>query len=161
MQELSKSLKLKIYYEHGWVIPFGNTLTQPPFEIDQKTGKGIYLVGDSAGFVNGMTGEGIYFALRSGKELANILNRDIQDMKDYPLFKAKLKKIEKMRDKFRSDYKMDPIKAYNMAIANVYANPEILQWLFADSDKELNLKHYGEASKIEIYRDIIDRLEEE
>jgi len=34
----------------------------------------IYLAGDAAGLASGLTGEGIYYAVRSGEQIANIIN---------------------------------------------------------------------------------------
>ncbi|MFW6381673.1 MAG: NAD(P)/FAD-dependent oxidoreductase [Bacillota bacterium] len=44
----------------GWTLPYGNFLTRPGC-------RNLLLVGDAAGLVNPITGEGIYYALKSGQ----------------------------------------------------------------------------------------------
>lgn len=56
----------------GHPIPFGNYIEKP---IYKKT----ILVGDAAGFVNSITGEGIYYAHKSAEIAANAILKDYTD----------------------------------------------------------------------------------
>ncbi len=62
------------YRLHGHIIPLGG--------ISRVVGKGrVLLAGDSAGFVDPITGEGIYYAIRSGQIAAEaIINQDLADV---------------------------------------------------------------------------------
>ncbi len=56
----------------GHPIPFGNYIEKP---IYKKT----ILIGDAAGFVNSITGEGIYYAHKSAEIAANAILKDYTD----------------------------------------------------------------------------------
>lgn len=77
--EFNKFLsKLKINYKKseykGAFIPFGNYIKSPI----NKDGN-LILVGDAAGFVDPITGEGIYFAVQSGIKASDIIIKSIQN----------------------------------------------------------------------------------
>jgi geranylgeranyl reductase family protein len=54
----------------GGQIPYGSYLTSPSRD-------NVFLVGDAAGFVDPVTGEGIYYAISSGVIIADVLSNDI------------------------------------------------------------------------------------
>ncbi len=56
------------FYSHVLPAPGASTLRQAPF-----SGPGWAMIGDAAGFVDAITGEGIYYALRSAEHLAEAL----------------------------------------------------------------------------------------
>ncbi|WP_158413918.1 NAD(P)/FAD-dependent oxidoreductase [Halorubrum sp. GN11_10-6_MGM] len=58
-------------------IPFGNYLTEP-------TADRAMLVGDAAGFVDAMSGEGIFYAQRSGELCAHAIDRALGTGKSAP-----------------------------------------------------------------------------
>lgn len=58
---------------------------------------GIVLCGDAASFVNPMTGEGIYFALKSGKEAAELILSK-RNITEYPSFGSYLERVQAMKD---------------------------------------------------------------
>lgn len=98
-------LKLKLNLEN-WISKMGISLENAKFEshplnVDYSGYHfdNIYLVGDSAGLVSPLTGEGIYSALVSGEEIA----KKIIDTSYEP---ARLEKIVKMLDYHRKVLKI-------------------------------------------------------
>src|SRR5262249_54944521 len=62
-----------------------NSIIDPESWRDLKvTGDGWALVGDAAGFVDPITGEGIYYALKSSDLLADSLDREREQMTHLP-----------------------------------------------------------------------------
>lgn len=60
------------YRLHGHLIPMGG--------MDGKVASSrVMLAGDSAGFVDGFSGEGIYYAIRSGQIAANAVSEKLSD----------------------------------------------------------------------------------
>lgn len=75
---------------HGHYIPFGDFKKQP------GNGSNVLLVGDAAGLVEPITGEGIAFAMESGKFAGEAVVTGIHDHKmPYPLYMKAYKKLTK------------------------------------------------------------------
>lgn len=74
LPELGLSLDGAHFYAH--IIPSltPKTLREAPF-----TGEGWAMIGDAAGFVDAITGEGLYYALRSAELLAQALLADVPE----------------------------------------------------------------------------------
>ncbi len=75
MQEFLKRSGFSGRYRlHGHTIPFGDGM--------RKVSEGrVLLAGDSAGFVDAFTGEGIYYALRSGQLAARVIvNESVKEV---------------------------------------------------------------------------------
>lgn len=65
------------YPLRGAMLPFGNIMACPVY------GNNIYFVGDAAGLVEPLTGEGIYYALQSGQYAGeSILDGGVEKYKD-------------------------------------------------------------------------------
>lgn len=67
-----KNLKITDYKIKGYYLPAGG-IKRPVYK-----GK-AYLAGDAAGFVDSFSGEGIYFALKSGRYLAEEIYRGMEE----------------------------------------------------------------------------------
>ena len=82
-------------YDSAHLIPFDYT-PAPHYDAANN----IILCGDAASFVNQMTGEGIWFALTSGKEAAEVIcgNRSIVE---YPSFAHYLERVQAFKDDIR------------------------------------------------------------
>lgn len=52
----------------GWPLPFGNFLKEPIY-------KSTFLIGDAANLVDSLTGEGIYYALKSAQIAAEVIDK--------------------------------------------------------------------------------------
>jgi len=92
-----KERKLTMYDKTGWTIPF-----EPPMDpvsckmlIDSTSA----VCGDAAGFANPATGEGIRYAMQSGKEVAEVL-LGTRDYKTYPTFLEDLVRLRDYRERF-------------------------------------------------------------
>ncbi len=80
------------YKPRGYLIPTGG-------KINQISNKNALLVGDAAGLVDPLTGEGIYYALRSGIIAAEVIN-------DFLAGKAELKTYqEKIENEIGAEFK--------------------------------------------------------
>ncbi len=80
---LKESLSPKIY---GHPIPFGNYLDKPAY-------KNILLVGDAAGLADSISGEGIFYAQRSG-ELATYVIKNINENNSQSVSDSYIEKIQ-------------------------------------------------------------------
>ena len=70
---LEKSLpRATVVGSYGWVIPAPAADGRPPVPV---LAEGVALVGDAAGIVDPITGEGIYYALASSRLLAEAILR--------------------------------------------------------------------------------------
>ncbi|RQD75048.1 MAG: geranylgeranyl reductase family protein [Candidatus Syntrophonatronum acetioxidans] len=67
-----KNLKITDYKTKGYYLPAGG-IKRPVYK-----GK-VFLAGDAAGFVDSFSGEGIYFALKSGRYLAEEIYRGMEE----------------------------------------------------------------------------------
>ena len=65
-----KDVNIKDLKFYGCPIPYGNYLKKPYY-------KNIFLVGDAAGFVDPLMGEGIAYAMQSGAFAASVINKAI------------------------------------------------------------------------------------
>ncbi len=73
----------------GAFIPFGEIVKKPV--KDNK----VFLIGDAAGLVDPVTGEGIYYALKSGELLANSIIRSNQENSAEKIYLKSIKSIQK------------------------------------------------------------------
>jgi geranylgeranyl reductase family protein len=77
-----------IFYGH--VIP---ALERPSFARNRLSGEGWVAVGDAAGLVDPMTGEGIYYAIRSGDLAAqSVLNETLAPAERHRLYSSALRR---------------------------------------------------------------------
>lgn len=83
-------------YDSAHLIPFDYT-PGPHYDKDNN----IILCGDAASFVNQMTGEGIWFALTSGKEAAEVI-AGTRNFADYPSFAHYLERVQALKDDIRN-----------------------------------------------------------
>jgi len=82
-------------YDSAHLIPFDYTPGPHYSKADN-----IILCGDAASFVNQMTGEGIWFALTSGKEAAEVIAGS-RDISTYPSFAHYLERVQAFKDNIR------------------------------------------------------------
>lgn len=137
-------LMFKEMYRSAHMIPMRYNMEQPPISpLD-----GIILCGDAATFVNPMTGEGIYFALKSGVEAAEIiLNKRTPEQ--YPSFAPYLTQIQKMKNE--TD-KIDIASAYQQIFCDPNESGKTVKFLFSHSIPERN--KMSEREKKSIYESI-------
>ncbi|MCI0525865.1 MAG: NAD(P)/FAD-dependent oxidoreductase [Nitrospira sp.] len=92
------------------------------FKAKRCSWGGALLVGDSAGFIDPFTGEGIYHALRSGELAAEIIHEafKINNMTKEFLQKYDHLRIQEFRRKFRICHVLQPI-IYRPWLANLVA----------------------------------------
>lgn len=83
----AKNVKGSLQEVKGSLIPFGCYISDPTFD-------NILLVGDAAGFMNPMTGEGIYYAHRSAELAASSIIEYVRNSSSSPA-KRYRKKIQK------------------------------------------------------------------
>ena len=151
--EFTKEYNLDVFYKHGWIIPYGNM-----FGAHYDVERGVYLCGDAAGFINSVTGEGIYYAMESGYELAQIFNGEL-DIRQYPTFYAKLMKIWDMFNNLESKFKEDANQSIIDTFKDEKAKGELMEYLFSDTDKKIEL-NYSDEDKVKMYTKILENLEE-
>lgn len=89
------NLKLSDYQLKGHMLPYGNFIEKPVF-------KNIFLIGDAAGYVDPLTGEGIFYAHKSAQILASTIRSTLADGKLPNAYirntnKYILKKMKKMK----------------------------------------------------------------
>lgn len=72
----------------GAFVSFGNFVRKP---IKQN----VLLVGDAAGLIDAMTGEGIYFAIESGRQAALAIIDHLEKRKPLEIYINRIKKIHK------------------------------------------------------------------
>lgn len=152
-EEFIKEYNLEVFYRHGWIIPHGNFFDAPYIREN-----GVILCGDAAGFINTITGEGIYYALKSGKEVAQIYSGDL-DITQYPTFKDKMYRIWDMHKEMEKNYNADADKSIRDKLSDKKTVQEMVEYLFSDKKKAVNIK-YSDEDKINKYRQILEHLEE-
>ena len=111
----------------GAFIPFGQYLNKP---INQD--KNLLLVGDAAGFVDPITGEGIYFAVLSGLKASEtivkaIKNEDINIIDEYTYEVYNITNSIKKGSKLKK-----VIYNYKNPIFNSMKNKKIGSFMFND-----------------------------
>ncbi|UCF11655.1 MAG: NAD(P)/FAD-dependent oxidoreductase [Thermoplasmatales archaeon] len=82
--------------------PKGSTL--PIFPIDKTFADRLLICGDAAGFINSITGEGIYYAMTSGEIAANVINEALKVNDTSEGFLSKYQKL--WEDEFGKDLKL-------------------------------------------------------
>lgn len=79
---LLPSQGLTLQASKGYLIPFGHPL---PMTFNKKT----LVVGDAAGFVSPLTGEGLYYGITSGKLAAETLDAALTEECDLAIYQTK------------------------------------------------------------------------
>ena len=82
--------------------PKGSTL--PVFPLEKTFADRVLLCGDAAGFINSITGEGIYYAMTSGEIAANVIDEALKANDTSERFLSKYQKLWK--DEFGKDLKL-------------------------------------------------------
>jgi len=82
--------------------PKGSTL--PVFPLEKTFADRVLLCGDAAGFINSITGEGIYYAMSSGEIAANVTDEALKANDTSERFLSKYQKLWK--DEFGKDLKL-------------------------------------------------------
>lgn len=82
--------------------PKGSTL--PVFPLEKTFADRVLLCGDAAGFINSITGEGIYYAMTSGEIAANVTDEALKANDTSERFLSKYQKLWK--DEFGKDLKL-------------------------------------------------------
>jgi flavin-dependent dehydrogenase len=82
--------------------PKGSTL--PIFPIDKTFADRLLICGDAAGFINSISGEGIYYAMTSGEIAANVIDEALKVNDTSERFLSKYQKLWK--DDFGKDLKL-------------------------------------------------------
>jgi flavin-dependent dehydrogenase len=100
LPELGLGLDSARFYAHILPCFTAQTLQTVPF-----SGEGWAMIGDAAGFVDGITGEGLYYALRSAELLSNALLEGAPET--YPVlvkqdFLPELMRASRIADRFYS-----------------------------------------------------------
>ncbi len=88
-QKINKLVSNFVQKPKGAFIPFGEIVDKPV--KDNK----IFLIGDAAGFVDPITGEGIYYALKSGELIANSIINSNQNNSAETIYLNSVKNIQK------------------------------------------------------------------
>ena len=76
---------LEIGHCSGGALPFG--------PLEKTYGNRVLLVGDAAGFTNPLTGEGIYYAMRSGEIAAKVINESLSNGDTSEQFLSKYREL--------------------------------------------------------------------
>lgn len=105
----------------------------------------VILCGDAATFVNPMTEEGIYYALKSGKEAAEVILGN-RTPKDYPSFHAYLKRVQKIRYEIKD---LNIEKSFERIFMDDNTAHDTVKFLFSHSIPDQ--KTYSEEEKNHIY----------
>ncbi len=105
---------------HSHLLPF---VSSPNFYKIPTTGKNWVLIGDAAGHVNPITGEGIYYAMKGGKLAAkSYLNEDIYLFETY----------------WRKDYGGDLF--YGSRFRNLFYNPKLIDIIINIGNKSSKMR---------------------
>jgi len=144
--------KENVNTDKAWVIPY----TEEPYRIS-KEHENAYLIGDAAGYVNAMTGEGIFFAMKSGEEIAKVIAGKMK-YNDFPSFYPKLMKIIQMAKDAEKDFKRDPDRAIRKAFENPKENEKLIKYLFEDMDEDIEVPRYSDEEKVNKYKQILKNL---
>ncbi|MCW5971301.1 MAG: NAD(P)/FAD-dependent oxidoreductase [Blastocatellales bacterium] len=94
---------------YGAMIPALETATWDGLKV---AGRSWALIGDAAGFVDPLTGEGIYYAIKSAELLADALKTDIEEYDDRwrAEFGAELRRASQLQQRFyRSEFAGAPL----------------------------------------------------
>lgn len=94
-----KKLPLKDYKTQGYYLPAGG------FKRTITRGK-VYLAGDAAGFVDSFSGEGIYFALKSGRYIAEEIATGLEE-----------NRIEQIGFRYTNRCYQDFLKEFRLSLA--------------------------------------------
>ncbi len=137
------SLKYKVKMNRSWVIPIGGHR--------KPIAKGrVLLVGDSAGLADPLTGEGLYYAIRSSLEAANSLESGEPD-KDY------MRRMEPIIEELRSKRKAAKIiiPRINFFFNLFVSYPEIARRYMLTSIGKVEFKDFWRWSITRIPRALI------
>lgn len=136
-----------------WLIPINVTLDTLPYDAD----KNIILVGDSASFVNPMTGEGIYYAMKSGQEAGRIVMGEMSIV-DYPSFMEKLYHLMGLKESamnFMGD-------AFEILMSGTEMGKDVTEFIFTDGQTDLpQLEALSDDDKLEVYKTLLEATEED
>lgn len=111
----------------GAFIPFGQYLNKP---INKE--KNLLLVGDAAGFVDPITGEGIYFAVLSGIKASETIIKAIKN-KDINIIDEYIYEIHNITNSIKKGSKLKKvIYNYKKPLFNSMKNKKIGSFMFND-----------------------------
>lgn len=127
LEAFLKDKKLEIQDRSAARIPYSI--------VDLKPYRGnVILTGDAGRFVNPVTGEGIYYAMKSGKEAAEVVAGE-REKENYPSFMEELRSFQGIKDMVRSEalellsnMKKDDKEIHDNLvdyILGVYKSPEV------------------------------------
>ena len=105
----------------------------------------IILCGDAATFVNPMTGEGIYYALRSGQEAAEVILGTRRPV-DYPSFHTYLARVQQLRDEVKN---LPMRETFERIFVDKETSGSTVNFLFSHSIP--NPKKFSDTEKKNIY----------
>jgi len=149
MRDLSIYARYKRYFESqgitdinsikGAFVSYGNFVRKPIKD-------NVLLVGDAAGFIDAMTGEGIYFAVESGRQAALTIIDHLERSVPLTTYINRIGKIHKKMREQRVYNKFLYIPIFQwISLEHFRKNPEFVQSVLDDS---ISTYHMGYTKEI-------------
>ncbi|MHA1385319.1 MAG: geranylgeranyl reductase family protein [Candidatus Helarchaeota archaeon] len=136
---------LKINGRHIWAAPIPDRIVEYTFYPR------ILVVGDSAGFVNRMNYEGIYYARKSGKIAAEVLLKAISRQNFSAAYLSRYEKkwyreiylpyLQNSRLSHHFYYHSSYLDEFSKAVVDVLNDEEVMKKLYQEAKKDKNIKY--------------------